>query len=158
MADGAGPGTIYRLVPFADFIERARPLIAAHYEEVVKYRDLMVLNVDVERYLVLEAKGILYCLIGERDGVMVAYSINALMRNMHYADLVFMQNDSVYVDPAERGGRMFFALRKHTRLLAKELGAKLLIWHAKPGSALDKILAHRSSGCEVLDVMHAERL
>lgn len=158
MADGAGPGTTYRLVPFAEFIERAAPLIATHYEEVVKYRDLMVLKVDTARYLEGEAQGMVYCLIAENEGRMIGYSINILIRNMHYADLLVMQNDSVYVAPEERRGRLFFNLRRQTRELAKSLDAKLLTWHAKPGSALDKILSHRRSGCDVLDVIHAERV
>lgn len=158
MADGAGPGTTYRLVPFAEFIERATPLIEAHYDEVVKYRDLMVLKVDTERYLEGEKHGMVHCLIAENEGRMIGYSINILIRNMHYADLLVMQNDSVYVAPEERRGRLFFNLRRRTRELAKSFDAKLLTWHAKPGSTLDKILAHRNSGCSVLDVIHVERI
>lgn len=155
MADGAGAGTVYRLVPFAEFIDAAAPLIEAHRAEVVKYPDLQVLKVDRPRYFQAEKDGKLYCLIAERDGEMLGYSINLLVNNPHYADLIFLQNDSLYCHPDERHQRVGLKLMSHTRMLASELGAKLMVWHAKPESRLDKLLAHRA---DVMDVIYSERI
>lgn len=155
MADGAGTGTVYRLVPFAEFIDAAAPLIEAHRAEVVRYPDLQILKVDRAAYFELERRESLFCLIAERDGEMIGYSINIFEHSLHYADLKCLRNDSLYCDPSERHRRVGLKLMSMTRALARELRAPLVLWHAKQGSRLEQLLAKRA---DVLDVIYAERL
>ena len=131
-------------------------LLREHWLELAKNRELMVLKPDAARYKAMEKAGIVLAL-GAFDGdVMVGYSVSLLGPHLHYADLVFAQNDVIYVAQAYRNGRTGIRLIQAAEAQAKARGARMLVWHAKQGTALDSLLPRLGYG--VQDILHSKEL
>ena len=91
--------------------------------------------------------------VGDR---LIGYSVNFLMRHLHYADLVYAQNDLLFIDKDYRASRAGLALIRATEAHAKAKGAQMLIWHAKPGTALEALLPRMGYG--VQDIMFSKEV
>jgi hypothetical protein len=136
--------------------ELIRHLLPEHYEEVAKFKDLHVLQPDLDAYLEAERHGALVVLVAFVAERVAGYSVGSLKFNPHYAATRFYANDIVYVAPVFRRGRMFHRLRQETKRIARERGAVLCTWHTKPGTTMHEIMPR--VGCEIMDVVWAERL
>lgn len=136
------------------------PLLVEHREEVTTNKAIMLLEPDMARYREAEANGALLGLVAREDGRAVGYSINFLAPNLHYMGLAMCSNDVLFVDRAHRaalGLRLMRSTEQVARLLVPEDTPLLMAWHAKPGSALDKILGRRP-GYRVQDVIHTKEI
>lgn len=143
-------------IDLATFRRDAEPLLADHWREVAKHRDLMVLAPDWAKYEEIEAAGgsiIFGAYVGDR---MVGYSIAFAGTHLHYAGLVSCSNDVLYVAPEYRKGRLGLQLIYETERAAAERGAKIITWHAKEGTALAKLLPRIGYG--VHEVIYSKRL
>lgn len=143
-------------IDLATFRRDADPLLADHWREVAKHRDLMVLAPDWPRYEALESAGALVicgAYVGDR---MVGYAMSFASTHLHYAGLVSCSNDVLYVDQAHRKGRLGLQLIYETERLARERGARLITWHAKEGTALARLLPRIGYG--VHEVIYSKRL
>jgi hypothetical protein len=79
--------------------------------------------------------------MGAFDGdELVGYSINIVSKNLHYSDLVVCQNDILFVSGDYRKGATGLRLMRDTERAASALGAKLMLWHAKPETNLHAVL------------------
>ena len=138
-----------------DYIDDLWDMLSDQRDELATNKDLMVLKPDFNRYRIIEAAGVLLSIAAVVNGVLVGYSINMVAPNMHYGDLVVCQNDVLYVKPEFRGG-VGGPLMKMTEILAKDRGARMMVWHAKPDTALEGVLPHM--GYEVQDIMFSKEL
>jgi GNAT superfamily N-acetyltransferase len=139
-------------------IDQAAPLLRAHWEEIARNKDVMVLKPNVAAYAALEAAGLLICLVARDGDDMVGYCVSILNRShLHYADLCTAMNDVLYVRPEYRGAaRVGLKLIAEMERLAAERGAQLVLWHAKEHTALAGLLPRL--GYEVQDVMFSRRV
>ena len=71
---------------------------------------------------------------------LIGYTVNVVTNHLHYADLLIVQNDIIFLCKEHRKGRLGLQLIKRTEEEAKKLGARLCIWHGKVGTALAGIL------------------
>jgi len=156
MADGGLPALSIRRVPFVEGHALIAHMLRDHYEELAQFKDSDVLEPDTERYLRIEAAGLLLFLVAESDGYPVGYSVSILANNLHYSATIVMQNDVLYVDRVHRHGRLGLQLIRATEKIAKESGAHRMIWHAKKDTPLDMLLP--KLGYQVLDIMHVRTL
>lgn len=129
-----------RPITVADMQAQAAALLHAHWEEVAKRRDLMVLAPDWPRYEQLEANGALLSVGAFVDGVLVGYSLTLVGPHLHYVGLTVAQNDVLFVAKEHRHGRIGLDLIRKTEEMAKERGARLVTWHAKEGTALAALM------------------
>lgn len=130
-------------------------LLVKHREELTTNKTLMVLKPDWARYHAIENAGGLMSLFAYCGEELVGYSVNFIMPNMHYADVVQAHNDVMYTLPEHRG-RLGIKLIRETERSAKELGAHILILHAKPDTLLDEILPRM--GYRLQDKLHLKEL
>jgi len=130
---------IIRPILATDYLDQMWPLLAAHREELTVYPEIMQLSPDVETYLRLEDAGKLLSLGVFDHDELIGYSVNVVTRNLHY-DLRVCQNDVLYLAPEHRLGPLGLRLIRDTERHAREDGAKLMLWHAKQGTALDGLL------------------
>ena len=145
-----------REIRATEWIEQAWGLIEANREELTTNKDLLVLNPNVDTYCLLEDKGALLSL-GAFDGdEIVGYSVNIMAHNLHYSDLMMCQSDVLYVREDKRQGPAGLKLMRETERLAKERGAQMMLWHAKPDTNLDQILPRM--GYRVQDVVYTRVL
>lgn len=114
----------------------------------------MVLNPNWEKYQELTDSGSMFTLALRKDGVLVGYSANLLGPHLHYRDLVVAINDVLYVTPDTRG-LAALRLMAETKQVARDRGAKLMLWHAKPDTSLDRMLKRVAP---VQDTVYSEPL
>ena len=152
---------IPREIVASEWIDRAWPLLEEHYAELATVPDIMLLKPDVERYQTLEAAGNLFA-IGMFDThvdgaeTLVGYSVNIVCTNLHYGDLLMCQNDLLFVRKSHRRGMTGMRLITATERAAKERGVKMMLWHAKPGTTLDRMLPRLGYGIQ--DVIYSQVL
>jgi len=139
-------------------IESAAPLVFEHWSEIALNKDLMLLDPNVEAYRNLQAQGVLVGLGAfDDDGVMIGYSVSLLVQqHLHYAGLSYMQNDVIFVTASKRNGSVGMRLIQATEAAARERGAKLMMWHAKQGTALDAVLPR--IGYSVQDILYSREV
>jgi predicted GNAT superfamily acetyltransferase len=145
-----------REIRATEWIEQAWRLLEAHREELTTNKGLMILKPDISTYEMLESKNALLSL-GAFDGdEIVGYSVNIMAHNLHYSDLMMCQSDVLYVREDKRQGPAGLKLMRETERLAKERGAQMMLWHAKPDTNLDQILPRM--GYRVQDVVYTRVL
>lgn len=137
-------------------LESASELFAAHWDEVALNKQVMQLKPDVARYHVLDAQGMLLVLGAYVDDVLVGYSVNFLMNHLHYADLRVCSNDLLFIAQEHRQSRLGLQLIKRTEEVAKERGAQLMLWHAKPDTALNALMPRLGYG--VQDIIYSKEV
>ena len=122
------------------FFETALPLMVAHREELTTNKELMQLNPRVDVYDQLEGTGALLALAAyDDDGEIVGYSVNIVSPNLHYADVLQCQNDLLFTAEHARS-KVGLALVRATEAEAKARGCRLMLWHAKPASAMSRLM------------------
>lgn len=132
----------------SETLTQAERLFAEHWDEVALNKQVMVLKPDGDRYLAMEATGGLLILAAYHDGELVGYSVNFVMRHLHYADLCVASNDLLFVAKAHRKSRLGLQLIKATEQHAKDRGARLVLWHAKPNTALAELMPRLGYGVQ----------
>ena len=113
-----------------DLIREAAPLLKAHYEEVAWKQDKIPLDVDWEKYRVLDHAGSLVCYTGRVGGRLVAYSVFFLSRHPHYNSTRYAKNDIIFVHPEHRG-MSGTRLIKYCEKQLIDLGVDVITYHVK---------------------------
>lgn len=132
------------------------PLLQAHRDELATAKHLMEVAPHLDAYRALEQSGALLALVAYREVEIVGYSINFIGPHMHYSGLRYVQNDALYVKPQHRGGWLGLRLMRETERLAKEQGARLMMWHAKPGTTLEKMMRRLDYGIQ--DIVYSKEI
>jgi predicted GNAT superfamily acetyltransferase len=137
-----------RLSNVDEMLANAGELFSEHWEEVALNKQVMVLKPDEQRYRAVETQGMSLIIGAFEDGKIVGYSVNIVTTHSHYADLVICNNDLLFVTESKRSGRLGVRLIKETERLAKERGVQLMLWHAKPNTALERIMPRLGYGIQ----------
>lgn len=137
-------------VSAAFFLEHALVLLQEHRDELATDKARMVLKPDADTYQALDQTGSLMTIAAYRDDELIGYSANLVSRNLHYSDLMQCQNDVLFITKAERKGSTGLRLIAETEKRAKERGAQIMLWHAKPDTNLDKLLQKRAAVQDII--------
>ncbi len=114
-------------------------LLHEHYLELTKHKEVVKLAPDWEAYEGLEAAGKLMSLVVRAEGVLVGYAAFLIGPHLHYRDLFVAVNDVLFLK-AEYRGSTGVRLIKAVEDLMQKLGVQKILWHAKPGTVLEKLL------------------
>jgi len=118
------------------------PLLEAHFREVGNTK-VYELAPDWDKYDAIDDENNLRVLCAF-DGVnCVGYSVNFLTPHVHYVRQRICYNDVLFVAKEYRTGSAGGRLIKATTDSARQAGATVMQWHAKPNTALDQLLSKR---------------
>ena len=131
-----------------EMLANASELFSEHWEEIALNKQVMVLKPDEAKYRAAEANGMLLILAAFEGTEIVGYSVNIVTNHLHYADLITCSNDLLFVTEGKRSGRLGLQLIRATEKVAKERGARLMLWHAKPGTPLEKMMPRLGYGVQ----------
>jgi predicted GNAT superfamily acetyltransferase len=131
-----------------EMLAHAGELFAEHWDEIALNKQVMVLKPDEARYRGMEASGGLLILAAFVDGELVGYSVNFVIHHLHYADLCVCSNDLLFIAQSHREGGLGIRLMRRTEEAARARGARLVLWHAKPNTALAAILPRMGYGVQ----------
>jgi hypothetical protein len=152
----------YQREAFADFFDAALPLLPEHKREIAHFQDIE-LKVDVDRYLVAEAAGVLRVYTvrvqDEVEGLkLVGYAAFFVARNPHYADSLQAVQDVIYVDTRHRRGRLGLGLIAFAESELRAEGVQVVRQHVKLAHPkLGWILQHKF-GYEPEETIYVKRL
>lgn len=124
----------------SDKFEEIKSLTEEHWQEITLNKELMKLKPVYKAYELMDQYKSALSLFAYVDEKLVGYSINFVHPHLHYADLMTCHNDLLFLSPAYRNSPIGLKLIRETVKKAKERGAKVMSWHAKKGSTLDKLL------------------
>lgn len=145
-----------RPVSLQEWREAGDGLFRLHYDEVARNKRVMVLDPDWPKYEALAAAGMLV-ILGAFDGdALVGYSASFLATHPHYRGLLIGQNDALFVLKERRAGRVGVELIRETERVCMEHGARLMLWHAKQGTTLERLMPRLGYG--VQDVIFAKEI
>jgi len=149
--------TVIRCIPVTELEQKADALTRQHWNEVALNKSVP-LDIDWPLYAAMEASGRIF-VVAVFDGSdnLVGYSVNQLFNHPHYRTVKMCQNDALFLLPSVRGGHVGIQLMNFTRTEAKARGAKRLMWHAKKGTALDRLL-DTSRDYIVQDIIYSTEL
>lgn len=127
-----------RPISCADFLAVMWPLVADHWAESEPHHRC-TFNPDLDLYRSRESRGTLILLGAFADDVPAGYAVGWVYLHPHY-QVQTGWHDALYLDPAHRHGPAGLVLMRAVEDAARERGAVLMLWSAKPGSRLDRIL------------------
>lgn len=157
MRTAANPAVAIRPMSIAQLRDLGGALLKAHYDEVAKNKDVMVLDPDWERYLALDAQGALVVLgVFSDDEMLLGYSVGVVSNHLHYSGLTYYHNDVLFLASSARRSHVGIDLIEATERAAGARGARFVCWHAKQGTALDRLLERRGYG--VQDIIYSRRI
>lgn len=147
----------FRLINFCDLQNSAvaADLFEQHYQEVALDKNLLKLDANWDSYKIMESSGRLMAIGAFSGELLIGYSVNIVMQALHYAKLLFCQNDLLFVAREYRNG-VGRKLIQHTEKLARERGVHLMLWHAKQATTLDRLLPRL--GYNVQDIIYSKKL
>ena len=148
--------TEIKLCTLDDIKGKTDSLFEEHYTEIARNKELMVLKPNWPMYYATEKMGALFIHVATQNDVFIGYSINFVSNHFHYADLRYCQNDVLFIKKEFRGGRVGLKLMKATEKHARSLGCKLMLWHCKENTPLNKILPRLNYG--VQDIIYSKEL
>lgn len=116
---------------FGDAFDEARPLLAAHWNEIAKNKHLLYLNPDEALY---ERAGKNLLLVTARDGKkLVGYFLWFLLSHAHYKHVLVAEEDLHFLLPEYRRGLAGYSFLKASCEAALARGAQLLVMREKIG-------------------------
>jgi len=140
-----------------EHVDKLMPLLEAHWRELATRKDLMVLAPAWDKYRALEDAGLLVTLYMWDGDELIGYSCSFLSTHLHYSGLYYAHNDVLYLRPECRCAALGKQLIAATEKAVGDRGARMMTWHAKPNTALDKLLGG-DFAYGVQDIMYTREL
>lgn len=134
------------------------PLIEQHADEVGYpiMRDVPI-DVDVERYRLIEAAGMLRIYAARHEGELVGYAAFILGASLDRRTMIAATEVGVFVKPEYRKGTNALRLLQHADNSLRDEGVDMVVYHNPSGSrTFSTILIHR--GFSMVDEVYARRL
>lgn len=148
--------TEIRTSTVSEMLANAGELFEEHWDEIALNKQVMVLKPDEDRYRAMEQAGSLMILAAWEGEALVGYSVNFIVNHLHYADLKLCSNDLLFITRSKRAGRLGLKLIRETEKRAAEMGARLMLWHAKQDTALAVMMPKMGYG--VQDIIFSKEI
>lgn len=127
-------------------------LLTDHKDEVCVFPDV-ILDPDWDKYDALDKLEMLAVITARRNGKVVGYSVNILMRHLHY-DFKYAINDIIYMIPPLRGHAM--GLLRATERMLTDIEVKFFSLSVKPHIDYRPVLERL--GYKLLEYQYFRRL
>lgn len=140
-----------------EFRLRTGDMLLQHWAQImVGPLEWMPRNPNWEHYQQLEDRGCLVALAAWEGEDMIGYAVGCMFQHPYSKDMKALQHDLLFVTPAMRGMGLGMRLMRELEQAGREAGCEPVFMHAKPGSAMSRILER--AGYEVIDEIRGKRL
>lgn len=106
--------------------EGLEDLMVQHWEEVEQHQDVVPLDVDWPKYLMLERVGIYKVILAHRRGKLVGYASYFVQAPLRHKSSLWAVNDGLFVDRSARRSALGVRLIAESERLVGGLGVKLI--------------------------------
>ena len=128
-------------VKATEWLERARPLFEASYQEVMLHVGIPKPEINMPVFRQLDELGFALALVAlTTEDEIVGYTLSYMVPLFLYGGMNVMNNESLFVAQEHRG-RASLQLIRETERAAKARGAARMQWHALPGTKADGLFA-----------------
>lgn len=127
---------VFAVEKFDDCYQEATALLKAHWHEIAMFKDLQILDPDLEKYRAGDRLGqIVVITVRDADSMeLVGYHVSILSKMLHYKTVVSSLDDVHYLRPDYRQGTIAVRMIKFAEDEARKRGAHLSIARAKAKS------------------------
>jgi len=139
-----------------DILDELKPLLVGQWRELGLYQDQVPMDMDWDRYRVLDTLGMLKITTGRDGGRLIGWYVSVVTPHLHYRTTTYGYNDFYYLIPEYRTGlngmQLFMAMEKSMR----ELGVDALISISKtlhPVDAVFERLGWNNQGTTYMKVL-----
>ena len=133
------------------------PILQEHWEEVAKFKEIMVFNPHVQRYIEIERAGRLHLVTLWLDGKLHGYSVHFIVNgHPHYRQLKWAEDDVHFIHPVYRGTGLHQEMRLFALRTLKERGVDFVTARTKVDHQHDLTL--RQIGYKPLDNVYGLNL
>lgn len=139
----------------SDKLAALMPLIGEHRRELAAH-PLLGAAPNQEAYRALENTGSLLALVAYANGDIAGYATAFIGPHLHDAGLRYAQSDALFVRPEHRKGMLGVRLMRELEQRARAKGARLMMWHAVPETALARLLSHL--GYEMEEIVFSKEI
>ncbi len=131
----------YTLQPerFISVLGELMPLHQEHWQETEAYRHGLMLNPDYEYVAECEARGEYVLLTIRREGALVG-NYGLFFSRSHHTRTLIASEDTMYIQPDHRVGRLFLSFSRYGEDVSRALGAKELRLTAKLENKVSEML------------------
>lgn len=112
-------------------------LLFLNWEELEHHKDVSPLDVNWPAYLAYEKAGHYKLGLLRLDGELIGYSGFFVQPPLHHRSTLWAVNDMVYLAPEHRRGLTGAYLIREAERLLKAMGARVIMYGAKPDHNLD---------------------
>lgn len=134
----------------------ARPLLEQHYAELSANPDIPLVP-DVERYEVMEHRGLLRCYVARVQGFLAGYGVFIVQPNAHYSTSLQAVQDIFYVAKDWRKSGLGRDLLFYCESALAEEGVQIVHHHVKRGHLALAFLLEKE-GYKDIEVIYSKRL
>jgi GNAT superfamily N-acetyltransferase len=114
-----------------EVVQEVQPLLQLHYEELCLHRDVIKLDPCWQEYALLEQLERFVVFTARDEGRLIGYSAFFITRHLHYAGLVYAQNDVLFIEPAARRGTTALRFLAYCEEQLRGIGVRKLTYHIK---------------------------
>jgi L-amino acid N-acyltransferase YncA len=154
------PAPIFQVEELASFlkpnssgkaaVDEIMPIFKEHWQEVAKFKHLLSLAPNMQKYVDFARAGRLHFITMRLDGKLIGYSVHIIVHgHLHYRQLVWAEDDIHYIAPAYRGSGLHEEMRVFALKTLKEKGVDFVTARTKEGHQHDATL--RAVGYEPMD-------
>ena len=132
--------TKFQIERVADILEEIKPLLESHWREIALYQEQFPLNPDYDKYLSLDAVGMVHVATARNDGELIGYCICFVMPHLHYQDCIVAMNDILFLKAEHRRGRIGWNLITYAMQDLQRLGVNRMTFHVKSSHDFSPLL------------------
>jgi GNAT superfamily N-acetyltransferase len=130
----------YQVEKFNDIIAEFEEIWPIHWEEIALDKDVIKLNMDVDKYSLLANQNILLVVTARDEGKLIGYYYGLVHAHLHYKDSLTLFTDIFYILKDYRKGRIGYNLFKFVEATAKELKVQKIYMGCKLHLDLSRML------------------
>lgn len=138
-----------------ELVSEMVPLIVRHFVEVAHFKDIKV-EPDFDRYMAVEAAGLLRIYTAREHGQLIGYSVFVVTQHPHFRGVLQANEELLFLDPDHRRGAAgSYFIKFCDEQLAAE-GVNVIYHTVSPARDYSPILLSR--GYSLCDHVYARRL
>jgi GNAT superfamily N-acetyltransferase len=126
--------------PLDELRDELGSLAHEHWLELEDNKKMFKLSIDWPSYYIRQFNNEVVALTVRHHGELVGYSVTLLCVPIHSDAITIGVNSAVFLRREHRGGGLGTRLILATESAAKQHGAKVMSWHAKPATSMAQMM------------------
>ncbi len=129
----------YHVEKLADILDEMKPMFIEHWNEIALFKEHISLDPDYNKYLEMEAAGLIHVTTARDDGLLIGYMVVFVVWHLHYRQSKTVVSDIYFLRPQYRRGRIGVKLFQNAEKAWKQDGVQVAYVGAKISNDVTKV-------------------